>query len=263
MNPETTNIDSDNAAKGTINNMQFTVILVRPIYPRNIGMVARAMNNFGHNKLIIIAPQCELDVDARQGAAQGQEPLRNAVIYHDWEEYARNEPDGTRIAFSRRSGRRRPSEPFAEILKWPALTDGRPVSLMFGAEDHGMSREDLMWAHRTATLDIPGPLKSLNLSHAVLLALSQLPRDIPAPDTIVEIQTPDKIIRQWLETLEFDLSTKNWNAFFALRQMIMKASPNEREMELFTAVLEQTIRAIDPNYSRKNFEKNNEQSEEN
>lgn len=248
--------DSDNPVDGSPTNMQFTVILVRPIYPRNIGMVARAMNNFGHDKLILIDPQCDLDVDARQGAAQGQRPLHDCVTYTTWEDYARGEPDGTRIAFSRRSGKRRPSEPFAEVLKWPALADGRPVSLMFGAEDHGLSREDLMWAHRTATLDIPGPLKSLNLSHAVLLALSQLPRDIPTPETIVEIQTPDKILREWLEKLQFDLSTKNWNAFFALRQMIMKASPNEREMELLTAVLEQTIRAIDPDYNRKNFDKN-------
>lgn len=257
------NPHNPNNSGRSINNMQFTVILVRPIYPRNIGMVARAMNNFGHDKLILIDPQCDLDINARQGAAQGQGPLRDCTVYHDWESYARNEPDGTRIAFSRRSGRRRPSEPFADILKWPALADGRPVSLMFGAEDHGMSREDLMWAHRTATLDIPGPLKSLNLSHAVLLALSQLPRDIPAPETIVEIQTPDKILREWLEKLQFDLSTKNWNAFFALRQMIMKASPNEREMELLTAVIEQTVRAIDPDYSRKDFNrKKNPHSED-
>lgn len=245
-------------AANSTNLMQFTVILVRPIYPRNIGMVARAMNNFGHDRLILIDPQCDLDVDARQGAAQGQRPLHDCTTYHTWDEYAANEPDGTRIAFSRRSGKRRPSEPFAQVLEWPALHDGRPVSLMFGAEDHGLSRDDLMWAHRTATLDIPGPLKSLNLSHAVLLALSQLPRDIPPPETIVDIHTPDAILRKWLETLEFDLSTKNWNAFFALRQMIMKASPTEREMELFTAVLEQTIRAIDPNYSRKNFNNNSD-----
>ena len=238
--------------------MQFTVILVRPIYPRNIGMVARAMNNFGHDRLILIDPQCELDVDARQGAAQGQRPLHECKIYQTWEAYAASEPDGTRIAFSRRSGKRRPSEPFEKVLEWPALADGRPVSLMFGAEDHGLAREDLMWAHRTATLDIPGPLKSLNLSHAVLLALSQLPRNIPEPEIVVDIQTPDAILRQWLETLQFDLSTKNWNAFYALRQMIMKASPSEREMELFTAVIEQTIRAIDPDYNRKNYDKSKE-----
>ena len=84
---------------------------------------------------------------------------------------------------------------------------------------------------------------------------SQLPRDIPEPDTLVEIKTPDLILREWLEKLQFDLSTKNWNAYYALRQLIMKASPTEREMELLTAVIEQTVRAIDPDYSRKDLTK--------
>ncbi len=240
---------------------RFTVILVRPKYPRNIGMVSRAMCNYGHDRLIIIEPQCELDQQARKGAAQGQPPLRACTIYQSWEEYAQAEPESIRIAFSRRSGKRRPSEPFTELLQWPALQDTRPVSLIFGAEDHGLSREDLLWAHRTATLDIPGPLMSMNLSHAVLLALSVLPKQgdpgqAQTPTADAPVQTPDDILRAWLERLDFDLSTKNWNAFYAVRQMIMKASPTEHEMELFTAILEQTIRAIDPDYSRKNSSKN-------
>ena len=99
---------------------------------------------------------------------------------------------------------------------------------------------------------------SMNLSHAVMLALSQLPRDITPTQHSDSIQTPDKILRKWLETLEFDLSTKNWNAFYAMRQMIMKASPTQHEMDLFTAIVEQTVRAIDPGYSRKNFNKNSD-----
>ena len=247
--------------KDVLPPLQTTVILVRPKYPRNIGMVSRAMCNYGQTKLIIIDTQCELDVHARKGAAQGQRPLRSCILYDTWEDYASHEPETTRIAFSRRSGKRRPSQPFSELLQWPVLTDGRPVSLIFGAEDHGLSREDLLWAHRTATLDIPGPLMSMNLSHAVMLALSQLPRckamektkDNAATTDHTAIKTPDDILRTWLETLEFDLSTKNWNAFYAMRQMIMKASPTEQELALFTAIIEQTVRAIEPGYSRKNF----------
>ncbi len=205
------------------------------------------MSNFGQERLVLLDPKCELDVDARQGAAQGQQPLTECVTYRSWEDYAEHEPDGTRIAFSRREGRRRPSQPFAEVLQWSALADDRPVSLIFGTEDHGLSRDDLLWAHRTATLDIPGPLKSLNLSHAVLLALSQLPRDLPPAEVQTDIQLPDELLRDWLESLNFDLSTKNWNAYYSLRQMIMKASPTDREMALLSSVLHQTLRAINTN----------------
>ena len=225
--------------------MQCTIILVRPKYPRNIGMVSRAMCNFGHEKLILIDPLCELDRTANKGAAQGQQPLRDCIIYDSWEQYAANEADGPRIAYSRREGRRRPVYHINELIDWPPLTDGRPLSLIFGTEDHGLSGDDLRWAHRTCTLDITGPLKSLNLSHAVVLALSQLPelKQQPTPPS-EPVQKPDEHLQRWLTALNFDLSSKNWNAYYSLHQMIMKANPTQREMELFHSVVEQTLRRL-------------------
>lgn len=233
--------------------MQCTVVLVRPKYPRNIGMVSRAMCNFGHTRLVLIDPLCELDRDASKGAAEGQQPLRHCVTYSSWEDYSKHEPDGPRIAYSRRGGRRRPVYSIEELKDWAPMSDGRPVSLIFGTEDHGLSSEDLQWAHRTCTLDIPGPVKSVNLSHAVLLALSQLPKidRADAPPESTPIQKPDEILQRWLTTLNFDISSKNWNAFYALRQMIMKANPTQREMELFQSVVEQSLRRIDETDQRK------------
>jgi len=229
--------------------MECTIVLVRPKYPRNIGMVSRAMSNFGHKRLILIEPLCELDRQANKGAAQGQEPLRSCVTYQSWDEFADNEAEGPRIAFSRRDGRRRPVFQIDELADWAPLHEGRPVSLIFGTEDHGLSRNDLKWAHRTCTLNIPGPLKSLNLSHAVVLALSQLPQveqsKTPEPEAI---KTPDAQLERWLIALNFDLSSKNWNAFHSMRQMIMKANPTHREMELFHSIVEQTLRRLnEPN----------------
>jgi len=209
-------------------------------------MVSRAMSNFGHQRLVLIEPRCELDRTANKGAAQGQQPLSDCITYQSWQEYADNEPDGPRIAYSRRDGRRRPVYDIEELADWQPLSDGRPVSLIFGTEDHGLSRDDLKWAHRTCTLNIPGPLKSLNLSHAVLLALSQLPKLKPQkPPTHEPVQTPDDHLERWLTALNFDLSSKNWNAFYSMRQMLMKANLTRREMDLFRTVVEQTLRRID------------------
>ena len=61
------------------------IVLVRTKYPRNIGMVSRLMENFGVEKLLLVNPQCELTYEAQQGAAQGQEALRNVQIYPTWE----------------------------------------------------------------------------------------------------------------------------------------------------------------------------------
>lgn len=231
-----------------MNTIAYTVILVRPKYPRNIGMVARAMSNFGHRRLILIDPRCELDANASQGAAQGQQPLRHCTIYASWQDYARAEPDGPRIAFSRREGKRRAVDSMEQIHQWPALQDGRPISLIFGTEDHGLSRDDLLWAHRTCALNIPGPLKSLNLSHAVLLVLAQMPSTRQPGDLDAQADQPitsvDEPLRLWLDTLNFDLSKKNWNAFFAMRKMLMKAAPTESEARLFESIVNQTVHRL-------------------
>jgi tRNA C32,U32 (ribose-2'-O)-methylase TrmJ len=209
-------------------------------------MVSRAMSNFGFSRLLLIDPQCELDRTANQGAAQGQQPLRDCIIYPSWEEYAEAEGDTIRVALSRREGRRRPVQRLSELEAWGAWSDNRSLTLIFGAEDHGLSRDDLKWAHRTCSLDIPGPLKSMNLSHAVLLALSQLPARTQSPpdDTQPALLTPDDALKKWLLALQFDLSKKNWNAYHSLRQMVMKAAPTEREIELFNSVVEQTVRRL-------------------
>ena len=227
--------------------MNLKVVLVKSKYPRNIGMVARAMANFAVDELVLVSPQCELNEEAREGAAQGQSPLRNCRIYKDWAEYRAREPEGPRIAFSRRIGKRRQSMSLPELAQWPELQGERKVSLIFGAEDHGLSAEDLELAHRLAHFELPGELKSMNLSHAVVHVLSTLfPGLRSSPNSTPEepIKLPDEILRHWLETLNFDLSQERWNAHIALKQLIMKSAPSEKEIQLLEAVIQQTVRRL-------------------
>ena len=74
--------------------MDLKIVLVSTKYPRNIGMVSRIMCNYGLSDLFLISPACELDEKARQGAAQGQSPLRNAKIYKDWDSFVEANPPG-------------------------------------------------------------------------------------------------------------------------------------------------------------------------
>ena len=67
--------------RGPINPVH--IVLVKPIYPRNIGMCARAIANFGFQSLIVVAAQTEIGHEAKQGAAHAQRILRNARIYAD------------------------------------------------------------------------------------------------------------------------------------------------------------------------------------
>lgn len=227
------------------------IVLVRPKYPRNIGLVSRALENFAVSRLLLIAPQCELNEEAKQGAAQGQNPLSQVHIYSDWSSFLQAEAEGPRLAFSRRQGRRRPTRSLNEVVSTEIFNGDRPTYLFFGAEDHGLNHEDLSHIHQTLHFDIPGELQSMNLSHAVVLTLQTLylrRQYNPAQKSSASLEPitdPEPFLRQWLEALDFDLETRTrWNALTSLKQIIMKGAPSREELHRLEMIVQQTLRRI-------------------
>lgn len=226
------------------------IVLVRSKYPRNVGMISRIMGNFDVQRLILIDPQCEMNEQARQGAAQGQQALSNITIYKTWDEFYATEPEAPRIAFSRRQGKRRPSIPLHELLELDIIKDPRPPYLIFGAEDHGLSAEDLEMVHRVTHFDIPGPIQSMNLSHAVLMVLHSFyehsRHEHKENDLKKEpITSPEKSLRQWLKALDFDLDSQTrWNALTMLKQIIMKGAPSNDELHKLDMIIQHTVRKL-------------------
>jgi len=227
------------------------VVLVSPKYPRNIGLVARAMENFGVQRLILVSPQCEINLEAHQGAAQGQGPLQNHSLYLSWAEFFAKEPEGLRLGFSRRKGRRRPNQALNTLLKESFLDGSRPTYLMFGAEDHGLSQEDCDLLHQLVYLELPGSLQSMNLSHAVVAALQTIyagpenDRLFLNPENPEPIQDPEPYLRDWLETLNFDLETHSrWNALVMLKQLLLRGAPTADELRKFQMIVQQTTHKL-------------------
>jgi TrmH family RNA methyltransferase len=237
------------------------IVLVKSKYPRNVGLISRIMSNYSIKKLILVSPRCQLDFEAQKGAAQGQDALQSATIYDSWDKFYENEVDGLRIAFSRRQGRRRASLPLAETLELPVVALQRPTYLIFGAEDHGLSAHDMEHTHLVTHYDLPGELQSMNLSHAVLVAVlsfynkfaqinSQTNKAEP-PDLTNDVtednlyKDPEPILRLWLESLNFNLETQTrWNALTMLKQLILKACPTPEETRKLEMIIHQTIRKI-------------------
>ncbi len=225
------------------------VVLVASKYPRNVGMVSRILCNFAVEQLILVAPQCELNEEAKQGAAQGQKPLQNVQIYPSWNQFIENEPEGLRIAFSRRQGKRRPSVALDNLLEDSILNVDRPTYLVFGAEDHGLAADDLDLMHRLVHFHLPGELQSMNLSHSVLVALQSFHQKLgqkKLDDFEKEpIKDPEPALRLWLEALDFDLDSQpRWNMLTMLKQLILRAAPNNDELHKLEMVIQQTVRKL-------------------
>jgi len=153
------------------------IVLVKTIYPLNIGSVSRAMSNMGAKQLHLIQPQCSLTYEAQQMAANGQEGLTHRMEYSTWDEFFQKNPDGLRIALTARDGRARKLNDLKQGLQsLTELTSVRRANLnklylIFGPEDCGLSGAEIDQAHFACSIPTYGPNWSLNLAQAVLLSL--------------------------------------------------------------------------------------------
>lgn len=231
------------------------IVLVRPKYARNVGMVARAMSNYGVKHLILIEPRCSIDESAREGAAHAQEQLDKAVIYPHWQRFYDWEHEGIRIAFSARDGQSRETFDFAANLKnddaLQEELDAKITYLIFGPEDHGLAESDLDFVHRVFQVRLPGPNQSMNLSHAVMTALTLFhthmspSTDIASAEGKEPFFFPDQTIRRWLETLNMDITHHpRVNAYTVLKKLMLKGFPTVKELKMLETVLQQTIRKL-------------------
>lgn len=174
-----------------------TVVLARPEIPANVGFIARNMACHG---LI------DLRITGRPGIAANPEAVRTASGEDAILAAARDFPDlesalsdcSAALAFSRRvrsPGQRilelseavarfgshvgtdgprdhsAPGNPSGPILSGGPATRGGPLALVFGRESQGLSREETFACTQVVRIPLPGPMQSLNLSHAVAIAL--------------------------------------------------------------------------------------------
>jgi TrmH family RNA methyltransferase len=237
---------------------RLVVVLHRPIYPRNIGMCARAIGNMGAGRLIIVGREEPLTDEAKQGAAHAQEILASTTFYKTLAEFYSSERDGVRIALSGKDARLKVPDLLPELMQTElAREDHRlrnsdvPVYLFFGTEDDGLSAEEMELCHFVCRLPTFTEINSLNLSHAVLLALyivrTALERTKPTalaePDT-GDTTYPQRLVQEWLELLGFSLASPRINIEKTLNRILLGRAPTTEELRTLNNVLQQTVRKL-------------------
>lgn len=237
------------------------VVLSHSLYAFNIGQCSRAMANLGFYNLSLIAPQnleTNLDLEARQGAARGQTPLRESVIFSSWEGFYQSQPEVLRIGFTRRPGKLRPLMQWDTLLKSKAEQEwfDRPVALIFGPEDAGLNNEELDNCHLLCELPVYGDHGSYNLSQAVLLALFMMrqrlgyykPKSKVAPKKMRATggghPFPEQILKDWLTELGFKLDNRRVSVFSVMKRLLLNQEPTPKELRMLEVVIYQTIRKL-------------------
>ena len=154
-----------------------SIILARPIYPVNIGSVARLCANFGVKNLNLVSPKCKIDVsDARKFATiRGQEFLFGARVENDLAEVVKDTQ--IVVGFTTRVGNGRvPTVGVGNISQF--LKDGATTALLFGSEDNGLDAGELALCTHICQIPTSRVGTSINLSHSVAIVLARIFEDI-------------------------------------------------------------------------------------
>ena len=169
---------------------RFSVILVEPQFRDNVGHAARAMLNFGVGDLFLVnAPP--VDEETRNRAVHAQKVL-DAARHHATLAEAKPRHD-VLVGFAARistmdKAHRRMSEPLETVARRLEEMPGR-IGLVFGREDFGLSNEDVEACDILCTIPTSPHYRSMNLSHAVSVALYEMTRETHTRPAYVSMAT--------------------------------------------------------------------------
>jgi len=237
---------------------QIDVVLVRPKEDGNVGAVARVARNFGADRLVLVASRAKVGSVARRRAMAGLPLLRTALRVRSFDA-AIGEADfviGTTDMSTGRSNAylRRSVSP--ERLGEMVRTLEGLVAIVFGPEDNGLSREELLRCDLLVHIPARREYPTLNLSHAAAIVLYAVhrargptdPETTPAPE-VVELNGPEKEL--FLERLGELLARTGYPAhkrrglILLFRRVLGRATPSEAELRMMLGLFKSYGRALD------------------
>jgi len=149
------------------------IVLVEPVGALNVGSIARIMKNMGLTNLVLVNPRCDRhDESARIMAVHAVDVLENAKVVDSLP--AALAGCQKAIATTVRS-RSVPInlQPAPVILPW-LLSSDVESAIMFGAEDRGLSNDELKYAQKFICIQSNPDYPSLNLAQAVAICAYEL-----------------------------------------------------------------------------------------
>lgn len=154
--------------------MSITFVLYRPEHPGNIGSIARAAANFGFKDIVLVDPQSDINLEARNLAKRAQDTLAGMKTVDEIPSFdtlvmtqGRDCTDHNMV----RSGiaPRQLSERLSELdLKEYS------VGILFGPEGEGIEPELLRKADIVVTIPTTEEYPSMNLAMSVTVMLYEL-----------------------------------------------------------------------------------------
>ncbi|MFS2150599.1 RNA methyltransferase [Rhizobium sp. Rhizsp42] len=147
------------------------IILVEPQMGENIGMVARAMANFGLSELRLVNPRDGWPNEKAQAAAsKADHVIEGTKVFETLEEAIADLNFVYATTARERDGFKPVRSPVvaAQTLR-ARFTAGEGTGILFGRERWGLSNEEVALADEIVTFPVNPAFASLNIAQAVLL----------------------------------------------------------------------------------------------
>jgi TrmH family RNA methyltransferase len=231
---------------------------VRPKEDGNVGAVARLARNFGADRLVLVAARAKVGTVARRRAMAGLPLLQAATRVRTFDQGIR-EADfvigTTDLSTGRSNAYLRRSVSPERLGEMVRTLEGR-VAIVFGPEDNGLSREELLRCDLIVHIPARREFPTLNLSHAAAIVLYAVhrargpsdPETTPAPE-VIELNGPEKEL--FLERLGELLTRTGYPAhkrrglILLFRRVLGRATPSEAELRMMLGLFKSYGRALD------------------
>ncbi len=145
------------------------VILVEPQLAENIGMVARAMANFGLSELRLVAPKNGWPKKGVREAASGATHVLDGAVVYATVGQAIADLHYVLATTARERGQMKRVTGPDEAMRDVAIRTGQRVGILFGRERAGLSNDEVSLADAIVTFPVSPDFPSLNLAQGVLL----------------------------------------------------------------------------------------------
>jgi len=223
-----------------------TVVLVRTRNPLNIGAAARAMSNFGVERLRVVNPYDVAFREARS-AVGAAKLLANAEVFKN---VADAVADCTLVLGTSSARHRELQLPLCDLEQGASIIESElqrgQVALLFGSEKVGLSNRDLSHCHRVMRIPTREQHPSMNLAQAVAVCLYELIRhrnvkEKPARAVRPAARDLDRLTEEWMAILSDSgyLKSRSANAEEKIRRLMRRLDLSAQDAELWLGMLRQ------------------------
>ena len=227
------------------------IILVEPREAGNVGAAARAMRNFGFDELWIVGEHPELLPVAGWWASGADELIANARFAPTLQEALA----GAHVTVATTSMRERTTPvsftPRTLGAQFATLAADQTLALVFGREDRGLTREELVLCQHTAAIPANAQFPTMNLAQALCVFCYELSSIAPAPQEreLADAALVERLhqrARELLLRVGFLHENNPDRIYDDVRAMLARADLDEREVTIALGVIRQIEWALHP-----------------